>query len=115
MHVLPEPQAIEYGSGSLPIHGLTIAFASALTPEDRFSAQELARGLARKTGIHVPIVDSLASAPVIVLKRTDPVDPLLLSGEKSGPDSREAYRLKIDSHGVQITCRSSAAVFYGEQ
>ena len=71
--------------------------------------------MARKAGIHAPIVDSLASAPVIVLKRTGPVDPLPLSGEKSGPDSREAYRLKIDSHGVQITGRSSAAVFYGVQ
>lgn len=113
--LMPEPQSVRYGSGSLPLRGLVITFAASPSPEDRFAAEELANGLAQKTGVRVPIVVSSHSTPTIVLKRTGAVDALPVPGEKPGPDSRESYRLTVDEHGVLITGRSSAGVFYGVQ
>ena len=114
-HVLPEPQKMQYESGSFPIHGLSITFASAPTPEDRFAAEQLAQGLSQKTGVHVPVLRSSAGRSVIVLKRTGFVDPLPVVGEEPGPQSREAYRLHVGAHGVEIAGRSSAAIYYGVQ
>src|SRR5690242_5747131 len=42
--LLPEPQIVEYGAGSIPVKGLTIRFSSKPSAEDRFSANELVRG-----------------------------------------------------------------------
>ena len=114
-HVLPEPQKMQYESGSFPIHGLSITFASAPTSEDRFAAEQLAQGLSQKTGVHVPVLRSSAGRSVIVLKRTGSVDPLPVVGEEPGPQSREAYRLHVGAHGVEIAGRSSAAIYYGVQ
>jgi hypothetical protein len=117
--LLPQPQQVQYGTGSLAVQGLSICFASApASPasrdsEDRFAAAELTRRLAEKTGVHVPVRDGAGCATGIVLDRTGPVDPLPVPGEKPGPDSREAYQLTVDRSGVRITGRSSAGIFYG--
>src|SRR6185312_1578539 len=112
--LLPQPQQVRYEGGSIPISGLTIAYASPPSAEDRFAGEQLARGLKEKTGLTIPIIDSSAGAARhIVLARTGAPDPLPGANEKAGPDSREAYRLGIDGSGVQISGRSSAAVYYG--
>ncbi len=113
--ILPEPQAIHYGSGSLAIRGLGIRFTSAPSPEDRFAAQELARVLAEKTGIQVSVLAARTEGSAIVLNRTGPVAPLPMPGEKPGPNSREAYRLAVNPQGIEITGSSSAAIYYGIQ
>jgi hexosaminidase len=112
--LLPQPQRVQYGTGSLPVAGLTIAFSPAPATEDRFAANELARGLKEKTGIAVGVTGSPRGS-AIVLERTGTVDPLPLPGEKAGPDSREAYRLSVDAKGVRLAGRSSAAIYYGVQ
>jgi hexosaminidase len=111
--LLPQPQQVHYGTGNLAIQGLSICLASAPASEDRFTAAELARGLAEKTGAHLPVRDGAGCAAGIVLDRTGPVDSLPVPGEKPGPDSREAYQLTVGNRSVRITGRSSAGVFYG--
>src|SRR5581483_9430063 len=114
--LLPQPQQVRYEAGSIPISGLAIGYASPPSSEDRFGAEELARGLKEKTGLTIPILDAPpAAARHIVLARTGAPDPLPGANEKAGPDSREAYRLAIDGSGVRISGRSSAAVYYGIQ
>lgn len=113
--LLPAPQSVRYGTDTLALRGLVITFASTPSSEDRFAAEELARGLAEKTGDRLPVVAASNSAHAIVLKRTGAVDALPVPGEMAGPDSRESYRLTVDARGVEITGRSSAAVFYGVQ
>src|SRR5690348_6599711 len=110
--LLPAPQSIRYGSGKLPIHGLGIRFASAPSSEDRFAASELSRILSEQTGLSVPVWESPSSSPAITLTRTGPVDALPVPNEHAGSQSREAYDLEITPQGVQISGRSSAAVFY---
>jgi hypothetical protein len=113
--MLPGPQKAEYGSGRLLVRGLGICFGSPPSAEDRFSAAELSRLLKERTGIEVPIRESRGQSPVIVLTRTGGVDPLPMPDERPGPESREAYDLKVTTAGVEIRGRSSAAVFYGVQ
>ena len=115
VQILPQPQAIQYGSDSLDIRGLSIGFASTPSIEDRFAAHELARSLAEKTGIEVPVLSNRTRRPAILLNRTGPVAPLPVPGEKPGPNSREAYRLTVSQHGVEISGSSSAAIYYGSQ
>ena len=111
--LLPQPQQVEYRTGSLAIEGLSICLATAPAAEDRFAAAELARRLAEATGVHVPVREDAGCTSGIVLERTGPVDALPVPGEKAGPDSREAYRLSVGDRAVRITGRSSAGVFYG--
>lgn len=111
--LLPQPQQVHYGTGSLAIEGLSICIASTAAREDRFAVAELARGLAVETGVQVPVRQGASCAQGIVLDRTGPVDPLPVPDEESGPDSRESYHLTVGNREVRITGRSSAGVFYG--
>jgi hypothetical protein len=113
--LLPEPQKIQYGDRSLAIEGLGIRFASPPSSEDRFAAATLSRALEEQTGIQVPIWESDTPHPAIVLTRTGNVDPLPIPNEHPGPESRESYDLKITPEGVQLSGRSSAALYYGVQ
>src|SRR5208337_4730537 len=83
--------------------------------EDRYSAAELSRRVKERTGIELPIWESCSQKPAMVLTRTGGVDALPMPDERPGPDSREAYHLKVTAAGVEVRGRSSAAVFYGVQ
>ncbi len=94
--LLPKPQQIQYGPGRLPLRDLHIRLAGNPADEDRFAASELAAILSARSTTPVPIAESSdGPGPSIVLKRSGPVASLPLPGERPGPDSREAYRLKM--------------------
>jgi hexosaminidase len=113
--LLPRPQQINYGAGHLAVRGLAIEFASPPSPDDRFAAQELSKWLGSRAGAEVSIREGKTSGPAIVLQRTGTVDALPVPGDKPGPESREAYELKVTSNGVTIRARSSAGIFYGAE
>lgn len=113
--VLPRPQQILYGHGSIALRGLTIRFASIPASEDRFAVNELCSFLSQKSGTSITISESTEPTHSISLQRTGPIDPLPVPGERTGPDSREAYSLKVSSEGVTIHGRSSAALYYAVQ
>jgi len=111
--LLPQPQEIHYGSGSLLVRGLEIRLPSDAAPEDRFAADELSSSLARIVGSPVFISADGSTGKAITLRRSGAIDPLASPGEKAGPDSREAYSIDVTSDGVKVEGRSSAAVYYG--
>jgi hypothetical protein len=113
--LLPRPQKADFGSGRLLLRDLGICFGSPASREDRFNAAELSRLLKEHTGIELPIREGCGQGPSIVLTRTGGADPLPMPDERPGPESREAYHLKVSTAGVEIRGRSSAAVFYGVQ
>ena len=113
--LLPRPQKIEYGKGQLELRSLAIRFASAPGAEDRFAARELSALLSARSGKTLPIVEAGTNGQAILLHRTGAVDPLPVHGERPGPDSREAYTLRVKPDGAEIRARSSAGVFYGIQ
>jgi hexosaminidase len=105
--LLPRPRELKYGTGRMPLKGAHIVLPAQAAAEDRFAANQLASEL------HVPV--SGGPGPAIVLKRTGAVDALPGAAEHAGPDSREAYTLRITPSGVEIASRSSAGVYYGTQ
>src|SRR5437867_4036914 len=110
---MPRPQKISYGKGMLPLAGLSIRFTSPPSEDDSFAARELAQALEAETGERPAIFEREVAGPAIVLARTGALDPLPMPGETPGPDSREAYHLKVTPTGAEIRSSSSAGVFYG--
>src|SRR5579864_5721004 len=114
--LLPRPQEIQYGSGSLPLQELTIRVAGDAAAEDRFAAHELAAILSARSEAPVLVTrEPNAAMHSIVLVRTGPVGALPVPGERPGPDSREAYSLKITPTGGEVRASSSAGLSYAVQ
>lgn len=112
--ILPQPQKVTYGKGQLSLKGSAIGFATSPGAEDKFAAQELAGILSKITSSNIPVKQSEAGASII-FERTGKSDPLPVPGDKSGPDSREAYKIKVTPDNIRITAKSSAGLFYGVQ
>jgi len=113
--LLPRPQEIHYGTGKLALRGLGICFASTSASEDRFAASELSKALSAQTESSIPVLEANPCTHGILLQRTGGINPLPLPGEHPGPDSREAYSLKVTSEGVTVSARSTAALYYAVQ
>lgn len=111
--VLPQPRELRYGDGSLAIHDLSIRFAAKPSAEDQFAAQELASRLSAAGRTQVKVRKTGGKA--IVLNRTGNGAALPGTNDTAGPDSREAYSLKITTKGAEIRAASSAGLFYGVQ
>lgn len=123
--IMPQPQKLTYGEGKLMIKGVTIGFASKASEEDKFAAKELSEILSKITASKVivdnytrTIVDNYTSTSPnhsIIFHRTANLSQLPAPGEKSGPDSRESYKIKITDNNVRITAPSSTGLFYAVQ
>ncbi len=117
--LLPRPQQVQYGSGSVALHDMQIEFAAAPDAEDQFAAGQLQQWLQGETGQQVSIA-AFGNQPEgglpIVLEREGAKDVALAQpGEQPGPDSREAYDLSVTQQGVKIHARSSAGIYYAAQ
>ena len=53
--LLPAPQQIHYGDGSIPLKGIAIQFSSSPSDNDRFAADQLQSMLKERTGYDVAI------------------------------------------------------------
>jgi N-acetyl-beta-hexosaminidase len=113
--LLPRPQEVRYGEGSLPVNGLAIRFTVTPNAEDRFAAEQLAAGLLEKAGVSVKIRGTGGSDRAIVLNRFGEGTTLPGTNDSTGPNSRESYSLKVTKTGVEISAPSSAGLFYGVQ
>ncbi len=114
-NLLPRPQKVGMTEGHLLLRDVSIRFAMSPALEDRFAAQQLADILSESLGRPVPVVEASGAGRAILLNRTGTVDPLPLPDEPTGPDSREAYAIKITRECAEITSRSSDGLFYGVQ
>jgi len=113
--LLPRPQQVDYGSGVLPVNGLPIRFVLPATVQDRFAAEQLAAGLSGILHVRVPVQEAGAAGPALVLNRTGDATEVPSDNEVAGPESREAYSIKVTGSGAEIRAGSSAGLFYGVQ
>ena len=113
--LLPRPQQVQYGSGTLALQGLTVQFTSPPSTEDRFAAEQLASRLSALGQTKVEIKQGESSGRAIVLNRTAEGGALPADMESPGPDSRESYTLQVTPQGAEISGGRSAGVFYGVQ
>jgi hypothetical protein len=111
----PRPQEIRYGAGQLAVRALTIRLTPEAGAEDRFAAQMLSHFLSQRASKAISIAHGEAARPAILLNRTGQVDAIPVPGEHPGPESREAYTLKVTPQGAEIQAVSSAGLFYGVQ
>jgi len=88
--LLPRPQQVEYGSGTVAVRGLSIDFASPPNAEDTFTGEQLASRLSRLVGAKIKIAPEKASGSRIVLNRTREGGGLPADTENPGPESRES-------------------------
>jgi len=113
--LLPRPQHVTYGSGAIRVRGLGVRLPAEAAPEDWFAAKTLSACLSERAGDPIPVSQGEAAGRLIVLKRTGSVDPVPVPGEQAGPQSREAYSLKVSPDGIELSAASSAGLFYGAQ
>src|SRR5579862_294257 len=113
--LLPRPQEAHYGEGEFAVKGLTIGYAMKPTAEDKFAAEQLAAGLSAKTGKPVKVRSGKGAGAGIVLDRTGTGASLPGMNDTTGPDSREAYSIKVTTKGVEIRAPASAGLYYGAQ
>jgi N-acetyl-beta-hexosaminidase len=113
--ILPQPQRIDFGSGSISLVDAEIGFASEPSEEDLFAAEQLAKIIKEKSNISIEIVGTSSDGKTIVFDRTEADQPLPLPGDQPGPDSREAYSIDVVADQVRITSKSSAGLFYAVQ
>jgi hypothetical protein len=114
--ILPAPQQISYGTGTLPLAGLPVRLSPGAAEEDRFAAQTLAACISQATGSQTAILNHAGEGErSLSLDRTGAPDPLPVPGESPGADSREAYTVRITPRGAEVRARSSAGIFYGVQ
>src|SRR2546422_11419664 len=95
--LLPQPQAVRYGEGRVPLKGLSVVLASPSTAEDQFTVRRLSEGLASHGGS--------PGARTIRLTRTGPVDAVPGDNDQTGQESRESYQLRITPAGGEVRAR----------
>jgi hexosaminidase len=113
--IVPRPQKISYGKSQLLLKGLTIGFAYQPSAEDKFAARELSDLIEKTTGYSANIMDSGLTGTSILFERTGSISPLPIPEEKTGPGTRESYKISVTSNRLRITASSSAGLFYGVQ
>jgi hypothetical protein len=113
--LLPAPQQVHYGTGSLAFKELSVRFASTPNAEDQFAAEQLASRLSAVSKTQIPVHNRGHSSRSILLNRTGNESALPLDNETVGPDSRESYSIKVGPNGAEIRAPSSAGLFYGVQ
>lgn len=113
--LLPQPQQIHYGTRQFRIRGLSIRLVGEPSIEDHFAAEQLSSCLSdvAKEPVHISLGE--ASGRLIALRRTGEVRALPLPGEQPGPESPEAYTLKVTPDGGTVQATSSAGLFYAVQ
>ena len=107
--LLPRPQKLSYGKGSVPLRRLRVIVPSQAGEAELFAARTLEKGLAAITG---PSSDG--SVPVKLIREGED-SPLPGVDDRSGPGTRESYRLKIQASGVELRSPGTAGLFYGVQ
>ena len=113
--LLPRPQQVQYGSGTLAVRGLTVQFTSPPSAEDLFAAEQLASRLSSIAQTKTEIEKGKSASRAITLNRTGEGGALPADTENTGPESRESYTLQVTPQGAEIRARSSAGIFYGVQ
>lgn len=113
--LLPRPQHAVWGKASLPLAGLTVVVTAQASEEDRFAAAALALILTTVSGQPVAVATSSSGGRQIELIREGTDTPLATTSDHAGPDSREAYKLKLTPQGGEIRAHSSAGLFYAVQ
>lgn len=113
--LLPAPQQIEYGEGSLSVSELSIEFEHKPSDADLFAARELIRIVQEKCGVELKLHPQQQGTTILIFNRLGDASATPQLDEEVGPDSREAYRIEVTEQKALITANSSTGLFYAVQ
>jgi hexosaminidase len=101
--IIPLPAKLQIAQGSFTVDDSTPVVIPSNDASARQSAQYLVDALAHTRGLHLKMTEGGSSTHAIVFVR----DP------KSVVTQAEGYTLDVTSHGITISARDDAGLFYG--
>jgi hexosaminidase len=112
-NLLPMPRKAEWGKEKFRLDGAKIIVSPDLFEREQTSVSHFINHVKEITG--VTLNTSYAEEPgeqMIVLICDQPGEALPVPDEKTGPDSRESYRIKVSGNRVAVNAKSDAGIFY---
>jgi hypothetical protein len=114
--IMPEPQSVKWGKEKFQISGAKVYVSSDLYSREQKSIDQFIRQVQQTTGLNLSILYALdQTANLIVLKSNPEGSDLAMPGDKTGKDSREAYKLSVKANRIEINANSDAGLFYALQ
>ena len=114
--LLPAPQSIKWGKDKFQISGAKVLASSKLFSREQKSIAQFIAFVKQNTGLSLTTTFSDDPNARLIVLKTDSAGPVLpVPNEKSGPQSRESYKISVTPNKVQITSKSDAGLFYALQ
>lgn len=114
--LLPAPQNVKWGNNKFRISGAKILASPELSAREQTTIAQFIAFVKQNTGLLLPTTYSDDSNAQLIVLKSDISGPALpVPNEKSGPQSRESYRISVTPNKVLITAKSDAGLFYGLQ
>ncbi len=114
--ILPAPQDLTWGNGKFQIAGAKLLVSPDLFRREKIAIEQFIAFIEQSTG--EPLLTTFSGDPTvrIIVLNTDQVG-LAIPGinEKTGNQSREAYRITVTANGVQVNAKTDAGLFYALQ
>ena len=101
--LIPLPAQLDQASGNYPVDAKTPIVVADRDASTRQVANYLADLIGRTRGLHLQVTQEAAADNAIVLQR----DP------HASVANREGYTLDVTTHGIRVTARDDAGLFYG--
>jgi len=114
--LLPFPQNVTWGKSKFQLAGAKILISPELSLREQNSINQLIVFVKLSTGLSLTTTYyEDPGAHLIVLNSGQPGPALPVPNEKSGNQSREAYRISVTANKVQVNAKSDAGIFYSLQ
>ena len=114
--LMPMPQKVSYGVGKFKLFNAAIVLPKEFSSQDQNAIDQFILFVKQQTGIDLSKKNiENASESQVVFKFNNKNSLLPMPGETAGPQSREAYHIKVSTKKISVTANSSAGIFYALQ
>ena len=114
--LMPVPQSVTWGKNKFQISGAKVQASPDLYLREQKSIDQFIAFVKQYTGLSLSTTYSEdTNTHLIVLNSEQPGPALPLPKEKTGNQSREAYRITVTANKVQIDAKSDAGLYFALQ
>ena len=114
--LVPAPRKAVWGKAKFNLNGAKILISADLLEREQISISHFIRFLKERAGVVINTTYAEEpGVPMIVLKSDQPGDALPVPDEKTGPGTREAYRISVTGSKLLVNASSDAGIFYALQ
>ncbi|MGA0559668.1 beta-N-acetylhexosaminidase [Larkinella sp. VNQ87] len=112
--LLPEPQSVQYGTGTLALANLTLPPPTNAPTDVVFALGEFRKWIREQTGLPLKTVTSAAGA-TLRYSIQKPGQDLPGTDDATNGNAREQYRLTVRPKGIDIAAETSTGLYYAVQ